>query len=104
MADHDLIESSYDRLYDRLVFFATGILRNRRDAEDTVHEVYVSILRREGLSFENEKALKSYLVRSVRNRAIDRLEKIDGLRHALPISGLWLIDMQVREETFMDTD
>ena len=104
MAKRDLIESNYERLYDRLVFYAMGLLRDRRDAEDAVNEVYASILQREGVSFENETALKSYLVRSVRNRALDRLEKKDGLRHAAPLSSLRIIDIQVREETFMELD
>jgi RNA polymerase sigma-70 factor (ECF subfamily) len=104
MAIDELIESTWDRLHDRLVFYAMGLVRDRRDAEDTVHEVYASLLQREGVDFENEKALTVYLIRSVRNRAIDRLEKKDGLRRATPLSELRAIDMQVREQTIADID
>lgn len=66
------VEYPYTELADLLFRFALSLLRDRTEAEDVVQDVYVSVLASPAAcrAAQNPKA---YLLRSVRNRALDRL-------------------------------
>ena len=71
--DTRAIESLYDR-YSRLAFgLAYKMLNDPMAAEDVVQEAFVALWRH-GRSFDSERGqLRSWLLRIVRNRAIDRI-------------------------------
>ncbi|MEO6797978.1 MAG: sigma-70 family RNA polymerase sigma factor [Candidatus Dormibacter sp.] len=71
--DSRAIESLYDR-YGRLAFgLAFRMLHDRMAAEDVVQESFVALWRH-ARSFDSGRGqLRSWLLRIVRNRAIDRL-------------------------------
>jgi RNA polymerase sigma-70 factor (ECF subfamily) len=71
--DSRAIESLYDR-YGRLAFgLALRMLNDRMAAEDVVQEAFVALWRH-AKSFDPDRGqVRSWLLRIVRNRAIDRL-------------------------------
>lgn len=71
--DSRAIESLYDR-YGRFAFgLAFRMLNDRMAAEDVVQEAFVALWRH-ARSFDSSRGqLRSWLLRIVRNRAIDRL-------------------------------
>lgn len=83
----------------RLLFYATQILGNEQNAEDVVQEVYIKVFENRSLSFENEIALRAYLFRSIRNAALDRLEKKDVLRYHIDV-----INQEVIEDSLANAD
>lgn len=62
----------FDEYYAALHRFAVSILNSDRGAEDIVQEIFVTIWEKR-LKFENETALKTYLYKSVRNKALNQL-------------------------------
>lgn len=57
-----------------LVRFARSFLPSYADAEDVMMDVFAALIVKPR-TFRNESALKTYLYRAVRNRAIDRWRK-----------------------------
>lgn len=82
-----------------MLLYASQFLGNKKDAEDIVQDVYVKVLERDGLVFEQEKVMKTYLFRSVRNASLDRLGKHDAMQFAIEF-----INQEVREESFVAFD
>jgi RNA polymerase sigma factor (sigma-70 family) len=74
-------------------------LESRGDADDVVQELYIRLWEAPRLEFENERALKSYLYRMVRNACINRLGRKDALRYAIDI-----IADEIREERHVAFD
>ena len=71
-------ESIYLEYRNSMYAVAVSILRNRQDAEDAVHNVFLSIA--ENFLIFSQKAttetdIKNYLLIAVKNRAIDQLRK-----------------------------
>jgi len=65
------------RLYDRyappLLSAGERILKNRRDAEDLLHDVFVEVWQQAGDYDPSRGSVKSWLFLRMRSRAIDRL-------------------------------
>jgi RNA polymerase sigma-70 factor (ECF subfamily) len=70
--DHAAFDSLFRASYAPLVAVAEGILHNRELAEDQVQEVFLQLWRRRE-SLQIQESLRSYLFRSVRNRALNHL-------------------------------
>lgn len=69
----------YQKYLDSLLTLAMGLLHDAGEAEDTVHDVFVSFVRSAG-SFKVHGNLRAYLATSVVNRARDRMRR--GRQHA----------------------
>src|SRR5262245_39452125 len=69
--------SALARLYDRyappLLSAGERILKNRRDAEDLLHDVFVEVWQQAGDYDPSRGSVKSWLFLRMRSRAIDRL-------------------------------
>jgi RNA polymerase sigma-70 factor, ECF subfamily len=63
----------YQRHAPRLRAVALKVLRHRADAEDVVHDVFVSLLATASLYVPERGAVASWLLVHTRNRAIDRV-------------------------------
>ncbi len=73
MTHYDDIEYLFKENYARMHCLAAMILHDSDSAHDIVHDVFVSILGQEtDISFDTP-----YLMRSVRNRCMNRLKAID---------------------------
>ncbi len=96
---NSLLKEAFDRFHDGMVFYAFQYLDNGKDSEDIVQELYVKLWETELLFFENEKALKTYLYRMVRNACINKLGRKDALKYAIDI-----INEEVREERYLTFD
>lgn len=94
-----LLERAFDQYHSGMVFFAMQYLGDRGDSEDVVSELYVRVWEMETLDFENDRALKAYLFRSVRNACLNLLG-----RSTAPMSPLELIRDQVCEERHVAFD
>ena len=57
-----------------LLYFVTGFTRNTADAEDIVSETLVKLLTKKPV-LKSEQALKTYLYKTARNIAVDKLRK-----------------------------
>lgn len=66
----------FDRNYLPLCMYALRILKSKDETEDIVQQSFVSVweLLKAGKEFDN---IKSYLYKSVHNRCIDRLRKLN---------------------------
>lgn len=62
----------YEKYVHRLLSLAMGLLNDPHEAEDVVHDVFVSFARSAG-SFGVKGSLKGYLAKCVTNRVRDRL-------------------------------
>ncbi len=59
-----------------LVAFAVTIIHNSNEAEEVVHDVFISYWNGgEYRNIQNDAALKSYLFRAVKNRSLNQLRK-----------------------------
>lgn len=93
------IEHAFAQFHEVLVLYARQLLGSRKDAEDVVQDVYIRIMSRQELSFDNPLALKSYALRAVRNMALDRMERKDTLRRTVDI-----INQEVADEVLPAVD
>jgi len=79
------MELLFGRYYRSLVLWADTFLDNIPLSEDLVQDLFVSLWKKSAtgnLSIEN---LKSYLFTSVKNLALNRLDKRDPLKNAHPV-------------------
>ncbi len=68
-------EAAYHAYGNILVGAAYGVLHNRRDAEDCVHDVLVRLWHARNAYHPNRGHLRSFLAVCVRNEALSRLRK-----------------------------
>lgn len=94
-----ILREAFDRFNDGLVFYARQWLDKHVDAEDVVQELYIRLWEAPALAFDNERALKSYLYKMVRNACINRLGQKDALRYAID-----LIAEEIHEERHVAFD
>jgi RNA polymerase sigma-70 factor (ECF subfamily) len=77
MTDRSLLSEGFEdlfRLYAKgLVVYAMEYTRNRQEAEDVVHDVFVSFWER--MRVIKGDNIKAYLFRSTRNRCLDHLAR-----------------------------
>ncbi len=69
----------YEKYFDSMLTLAMGLLRNAEDAQDVVHDVFVSFARSVN-EFRLRGSLSGYLATSVVNRVRDRRRQ--ARRHA----------------------
>jgi len=67
----DALREIYERHKDDLVTLATGLLTEKSEAEDIVHDVFIGFLRSAG-KFRLTGSLKGFLATCVANRARNR--------------------------------
>jgi RNA polymerase sigma factor (sigma-70 family) len=70
--DRDALRIVYEQYKQDLLTIATCITTNRTDAEDCLHDVFVSLAINR-THVRNDGNLKGYLIASIANRARDRL-------------------------------
>lgn len=73
-SNHDHVKFLFDTYYDGLVYWAQRFLKNMEDAEDTVEDVFVKLIKK-GCICNDLKEAKNLLYLSTRNKCFDRLEK-----------------------------
>lgn len=78
--DKQGLEALYQKYYKALVVWADTFLNNIPASEDLVQEFFISIWEKQSLDHTEPDKLKEYLHTSVRNRALNHLEKHDPLR------------------------
>jgi RNA polymerase sigma-70 factor (ECF subfamily) len=78
--DRYALADLYDRHAPAMLGVAARILRDKRDAEDLVHDVFVEAWRK-AASFSAERgSVRAWLLVRTRSRAIDRLRNLDVAR------------------------
>tara|TARA_R110002050_G_scaffold24083_3_gene64271 strand:- start:27266 stop:27793 length:528 start_codon:yes stop_codon:yes gene_type:complete len=65
-------EKIFNRLYDRLCFFANKYVKDVNHSEDIVQEVFIKVWEKK-LSFENENKADGFFYTAVRNKCLDFL-------------------------------
>jgi RNA polymerase sigma-70 factor (ECF subfamily) len=81
--DRHAVGHLYDRHAPAMLGVASRILRDRRDAEDLVHDVFVEAWRKASSFSEQRGSVRSWLLVRTRSRAIDRLRSLEvARRHA----------------------
>ena len=81
--DRSAVGHLYDRHAPAMLGVASRILRDRRDAEDLVHDVFVEAWRKASSFSELRGSVRSWLLVRTRSRAIDRLRSLEvARRHA----------------------
>lgn len=82
--DQTALASLYDRHADAMLAVAFRILRNRRDAEDLLHDVFLEAWRRSSSYDARRGSVRGWLLLRVRSRSIDRLRQLSTSRqHAM---------------------
>ena len=84
LGDEAALAALYDRHASAMLGVAYRVLRNRTDAEDLVHDVFVEAWNK-ARDFEPSRGtLRSWLLMRVRSRGIDRLRSLEAARrHAM---------------------
>lgn len=72
-ADRGAFAALYDRYAPWLLGVALRILRNRGDAEDLIHDVFLEVWHKAGAYDPERGSVRRWLVTRLRSRAIDRL-------------------------------
>ncbi|HEX5067813.1 MAG TPA: sigma-70 family RNA polymerase sigma factor [Myxococcota bacterium] len=78
--DRNAVGHLYDRHAPAMLGVASRILRDRRDAEDLVHDVFVEAWRKASSFSEVRGSVRSWLLVRTRSRAIDRLRSLEVAR------------------------
>lgn len=81
--DREALGGLYDRHAPAMLCLASRILRDRREAEDLVHDVFVEAWRKAASFSEDRGSVRAWLLVRTRSRAIDRLRNLEvAHRHA----------------------
>lgn len=96
MADGDLsaLEAIYRATSAKLYGVVLRIVKDRTEAEDVLHDIYVSLWRRAQSYDEAHGRAAAWLTTVARNRAIDRLRSRKASRVAGPVD-----DIEVPDES-----
>ena len=81
------LKALYDKYYGLLVTWADTFLNNMPASEDLVEDFFVAIWEKGTLKQISAENLKYYLYTSVRNKALNHLEKRD------PLKDVWDIEL-----------
>jgi RNA polymerase sigma-70 factor (ECF subfamily) len=82
--DEGALAALYDRHAPAMLGVAIRVLRDRPDAEDLVHDVFVEAWQRSTSYDAARGSVRSWLLLRVRSRGIDRLRALDAARrHAM---------------------
>lgn len=95
----------YDRYAGRLMPVAVSILRNPRDAEDLIHDVFLEAWKKARSFDASRGSVRSWLSLRVRSRAIDRLRALTLKRnHAQSYRAEAAASQGSGEDAAVDTD
>lgn len=72
--DRSAVAALYERHARDLFGYAQGVLRNRQEAEDLMHDVFLEAWRRSGDYSAERGSVRAWLLVRVRSRALDRLK------------------------------
>ena len=72
--DRDALGALYDRYASLLVALGQRILKNRREAEDLMHDVFLEVWRHAKDYDEARGSVRSWILLRLRSRALDRLK------------------------------
>jgi len=78
--DETALAELYDRHASALLGVALRVLRNRSDAEDLVHDVFVEAWQRAADYDPGRGSVRSWLLVRVRSRGVDRLRSLEAAR------------------------
>jgi RNA polymerase sigma-70 factor (ECF subfamily) len=70
--DRDALADLYDRYASTMLAVGIRILRDRREAEDVVHDVFLEAWRRAGDYQSSRGTVRTWLLIRMRSRALDR--------------------------------
>ena len=104
--DRDALRDIYDATHTKLFGICLRILNDRKEAEDALQDVYITLIRRADRFDASRASPISWLATFARNRAVDRLRtgKVRGgavgveaayeLSDAAPLADAQLIDAE----------
>jgi RNA polymerase sigma-70 factor (ECF subfamily) len=72
--DRSAVAALYERHASDLFGYAQSVLRNRQEAEDLIHDVFLEAWRRSGDYSAERGSVRAWLLVRVRSRALDRLK------------------------------
>ena len=78
--DRDALAGLYDRFAPQMLGLALRILRNRRDAEDLVHDVFIEAWQKARSYDRSRGSVHAWLLLRLRSRAIDRARSLAAAR------------------------
>ena len=78
--DQSALACLYDRHHEQLFSIALAILRNRQDAEDLLHDVFLACWHKAQQFDAQRGSAMAWLVTCMRNRALDRLRVLARIR------------------------
>jgi len=82
--DEPALASLYDRHASAMLGVALRVMRNRTDAEDLVHDVFVEAWHKARDFDASRGSVRSWLLLRLRSRGIDRLRSLEAARrHAM---------------------
>jgi RNA polymerase sigma-70 factor (ECF subfamily) len=81
--DRSALAELYGLHAARLLGFAYTLLRDRQDAEDLLHDVFVEVFRHAGEYSAARSSVQSWLLLRTRSRALDRLRSSAARRNTL---------------------
>lgn len=82
--DSDALGQLYDRHAGAVLALSHKILRNRGDAEDLVHDVFIEAWQCAKQYDEKKASVRTWLILRTRSRALDRLRRLEvARRHAM---------------------
>lgn len=115
LGDEAALGELYDRHAGAMLAVALRVLRDRTDAEDLVHDVFVESWRKAGDFDGSRGSVRSWLLMRVRSRGIDRLRSLqaarrrglveDGEREAaeVPVAAVWNTPDRERARRALET-
>ena len=84
----------YDKYVEKMLGFAFSLLKNKSDAEDLIHDVFIEIWDKANSYNSSRGSVISWLILRVRSRCIDRFRKQNVLKKNTQI--------QVLEDNYED--
>ena len=82
----DALSELYSRYADLLMSVAVRILKNRSDAEDLIHDVFLEVWNKAGQYDRSRGKVKTWVVLITRSRALDRVRALAVARkHAMAV-------------------
>lgn len=79
--DTDAFGLLYDRHCSRLLGVGIAILRNRREAEDLLHDVFIELWQKASSYNPEKSSVEFWLILRMRSRAIDRQRALRNKQH-----------------------
>jgi RNA polymerase sigma-70 factor (ECF subfamily) len=98
--DWDALSYLYSRYADDVRSFVQSIVRDRHEAEDITHDVFVKLLRAIQKYEEREVPFAAWIMRVARNAALDHLRS----RRQIPVDEVWISDDGHEQTSFEYTN